>query len=252
MSKQGDFDAFLRATKAHRKASAEDAARVAIEIGPQIDWDRPLPSAMNDALDADLANAAARPAAGKTSAGWRNWKVALGAASAVIIGVAAYKAGMSSSDHGQGMPAPSAVGLPAPTANPNPVIETKPSEPPAPPVLVLADPSLLPTAPKVVRGAPSSSAPANGSLDAELAMLAETSAALRKHDPSKALALVAEHGVRFPNGVLGPEFTAQRILALSALGRKSEACSEATKFIAANESSPLLPQVRAACVGIHP
>ena len=47
---------------------------------------------------------------------------------------------------------------------------------------------------------------------------------------------------------------AQRILALRALGRTSEACSEATKFVAANESSPLLPQVRAACDGIqqHP
>jgi len=252
MSKQGDFDAFLRATKAHRNASAADAARVASNVGPEIDWNRALPSAINEALDADLANTAAPPVAGNARAGSRGWKVALGAASAVIIGVAAYKAGLSSSDHGHGVPAPSAVVLPAPTAAPDPVFETKPSEPPAPPVPVLADPSLLPTAPRAVRGAPPSSAPASSSLDAELAMLAETSAALRKHDPVKALSLVAEHGVRFPNGVLGPEFTAQRILALSALGRKSEACSEATKFIAANESSPLLPQVRTACVGINP
>lgn len=48
-------------------------------------------------------------------------------------------------------------------------------------------------------------------------------------------------------GALRPEFDAQRILALAALGRRTEACAGAARFLAENSSSPLAPQVRASC-----
>jgi hypothetical protein len=86
-----------------------------------------------------------------------------------------------------------------------------------------------------------------GNLDAEVALLVETSAAVKQNDPERALESIEKHAREFPRGALGPEFEAQRILALAALGRRDEACALASRFLSRHSSSPLAPQVRASC-----
>jgi len=124
----------------------------------------------------------------------------------------------------------------------------------SPPVL---DPSELPAAQAAPVARPSRlSKPAaasagrraDGSLEAELALLAEVNSALQGNRPARALTLIDEHERRFPNGALVPEFAAQRVVTLAALDRHAEACRRSAAFLAAYPKSPLVPQVRSSCV----
>jgi thioredoxin-like negative regulator of GroEL len=74
--------------------------------------------------------------------------------------------------------------------------------------------------------APASSSPAEGAAGIEARLLAESLRTLRKeHAPERALALVAEHDRRFPDGPLRRQADMVRAEALLRLGRQSAALS---------------------------
>jgi hypothetical protein len=107
--------------------------------------------------------------------------------------------------------------------------------PPSPPTVEL--PSLLPTKPQHP-GRPSS---AQESYTAELLLLQRAQVAYAAREFSNALALVAEHGRRFPSGRLAEEREALRVRALSGAGRTEEAGRAAAAFAARFPRSILLP-----------
>jgi outer membrane protein assembly factor BamD (BamD/ComL family) len=86
----------------------------------------------------------------------------------------------------------------------------------------------------------------------EIALVSRAHAALTSGDPASALALLAEHARRFPNGALGEEREATRVLALCALGRTAEARDAASRFFAAFPGGPQSGRVRASCGGASP
>lgn len=86
-------------------------------------------------------------------------------------------------------------------------------------------------------------------IGAETQLLRRADQALRNGDPPRALDLLDEHARTFPNGVLAEERSAERVTTLCALGRVSEARTEAARFLAANGESPLADAVRRSCGG---
>jgi hypothetical protein len=100
-----------------------------------------------------------------------------------------------------------------------------------------------PSAPPTVASAP---APTERSaLAEETRLLREADRALRAGNAETALALVDEHATRFPDGVLAPERSAERLIALCQSG-KSDAAA-AARFLAGRASSPLAARVKQAC-----
>jgi hypothetical protein len=87
------------------------------------------------------------------------------------------------------------------------------------------------------------------SLESETSLLREADRELRSGQPAGALALLDEHASSFSNGALVEERTVERILALCALGRKSEAVSESARFLRERPRSLLADRVRASCGG---
>jgi hypothetical protein len=84
-----------------------------------------------------------------------------------------------------------------------------------------------------------------GSLSAELALLAKAQQALRDGEPALALTHAEEHHRRFPRGRLGEERLGIQALARCALGDDgAEAIAALTRL---SPNSPLLSRVRAAC-----
>jgi outer membrane protein assembly factor BamD (BamD/ComL family) len=83
--------------------------------------------------------------------------------------------------------------------------------------------------------------------DAELALIKRAKAELDAGRPSAALALLSEHGRRFPRGTFAGEREALLILALCTSGRLSQGRSLARRFAAAHPRSPLVDRVRRAC-----
>jgi hypothetical protein len=81
----------------------------------------------------------------------------------------------------------------------------------------------------------------------EAALLHAARGALAGGDAKAALALLDEHGARFPKGALVAERQAARVFALCALGRSIEARRAASAFLAQNPRSPLAGRVRDAC-----
>lgn len=105
-----------------------------------------------------------------------------------------------------------------------------------------ADPTPAPAA----KAGPARPAPAITleSYAAELALLQRVQAAYIKRDYLAALALVAEHGRRFPNGRLAEEREAFRIRSLAASGRSEEARRATAAFGHRFPRSVLLPRLR--------
>jgi hypothetical protein len=83
----------------------------------------------------------------------------------------------------------------------------------------------------------------------ETRLLRDAEVSMRSGDASRALLLLDEHAARFPNGVLGEERAAERVLALCALGRTQDARADMQKFLRERPRSPLADRVRASCVG---
>jgi len=94
-----------------------------------------------------------------------------------------------------------------------------------------------------------SSLPTVSPVAEETRLLRAASEALRADDPARALALLDEHGRRFPRGALAEERSVERVSALCKLGRVDEAHTEAERFLIATPDSPLAASVRASCGG---
>ncbi len=127
----------------------------------------------------------------------------------------------------------------------------RPSEPAAPPAApVVAPPAAAPaaapqaslTAKPPHRARPIS---ARESYAAELDLLRRARVAYSSRDFSDALALIAEHRRRFPNGRLAEEREALRVQSLAGAGRTDEAARAAAAFAARFPRSVLLPRMRA-------
>jgi hypothetical protein len=96
--------------------------------------------------------------------------------------------------------------------------------------------------------ASASPAPDTGTtLDREIALLRDARRALRDGQPSSALALLEEHGRRFPNGALAEDRAAARVFALCALGDVPRARAEGVLFLAAHARSPYADAVGGSC-----
>jgi hypothetical protein len=78
---------------------------------------------------------------------------------------------------------------------------------------------------------------------AELALLGRAQSWFGRHDFGRALALVAEHTRRFPNGRLAEEREALRVRALAGAGRTDEARRAASSFAERFPRSVLLPRL---------
>lgn len=249
MSSDGEFEQFIRSADALGAPTEDDALRVKATLSSSVSWRRDLPATMSSALRTSRA-AASGPRFGLRSrfiklaalaisvgglSATTHWLVA---APGRTVGVSTIgpndpvsgAAPGAASDDSQRTPEPDDRG--GPTTDPIPI-------------LTMDDPAKLPAAPSAP--SPVRSARRAGTLDAEVALLAETNAALQSKHPSRALALADQHAREFPRGVLAPEFDAQRVLALSALGRHGEACVLASRFLSAHPNSPLAPQVRSSC-----
>jgi hypothetical protein len=271
MSQDDDFERFLETARVEHEASAlppETTKRIDGSIARHVSWRRALPAGVATALATTEASAAARRQQEGSDGPAKSPPSTRGLASKVI-GVIAPVIGLAvvysvtterfagrTSDHSiepapLGPAAPLVESAPTPAA-PSP---TAPSSEVSLPVL--AAPSELPDV-KEVPGArpnrPSKPAasyagrPTDGSLEAELALLAEVTSALQANRAARALTLIDEHDRRFPKGALVPEFAAQRVVTLAALGRHAEACTRSAAFLAAYPKSPLVPQVRSSCV----
>jgi hypothetical protein len=81
----------------------------------------------------------------------------------------------------------------------------------------------------------------------ELKLLQPARAALNRGDDATALAAIAEHERRFPNGQLSEEREGLRVFALLGAGRTAEACRAATAFRRRFSHSMLLSRMNAAC-----
>jgi hypothetical protein len=90
---------------------------------------------------------------------------------------------------------------------------------------------------------------ATGDVAAEVRLLGEAHAVMRRGDAERALVLLDEHARRYPKGALGEERDAARIAALCALGRVAEARETADRFLRAAPQSPHAGPIRASCGG---
>jgi hypothetical protein len=84
-----------------------------------------------------------------------------------------------------------------------------------------------------------------GTLAKETALLRQADAALRAGDTARAIALLDQHAARFPQGVLAPERTAERLIVLCQVGGADRGA--VAQYLAAHPASPLTSRVRGAC-----
>ncbi|MDF2691941.1 MAG: hypothetical protein K0S65_324 [Labilithrix sp.] len=238
MSSDDGFDQFVRSAGGLGAPEPEDLKRVKASLSSRVSWRRALPIAMSNALRTS------RAAAGPARVGFRSrfLKVATVAVSAVTLSAGIYAV---TSSHTATIRNTSPSESAPPEITPAPRDE-QPAQSNGEAVLTIDDPAKLPDAISAPIPVPAKDARRSGSLDAEVALLTEANTELHS-DPTRSLALIERHAREFPRGVLGPEFEAQRALALAALGRHEEACALASRFLAAHPSSPLAPKVRASC-----
>ena len=152
----------------------------------------------------------------------RRFRIALAASFAVAVGAAGATAALRTTvfAHDRGGPPPAAVA----------------SQPVAATVVPMAAADPEPIAPARA----SRFTTAQESYRAEVGLLQRAQAAYVNRNFSAALALVAEHGRRFPNGRLAEEREALRVRSLAAAGRRGEARR------AANDLRAPVPAQRAA------
>jgi hypothetical protein len=202
--------------------------------------------------------------AGEAVAATGFWASAVGgavkgiAAMAVVasVGVGGYMAARPSS-----VKVPAAAPARAVVVEPRPVAAPEPAAPavreaaaPSPRVRAARTPErsskpvelvfVPPPAPPPV--ATAAAAPLERStLTEETRLLREADRALRGGSAEAAISLLDEHASRFPDGVLAPERSAERMIALCQLGKAD--ASTATRFLASRSNSPLAARIRQAC-----
>ena len=89
--------------------------------------------------------------------------------------------------------------------------------------------------------------PQASSLAEELELLTAAQHAAQRGAPRAALALLDQHGRRFPDGAMAEEREAERVTALCALGREDEARRVADTFLTRFVGSPQSARVSRAC-----
>ncbi len=122
---------------------------------------------------------------------------------------------------------------PAPATAPEPLA----SGTPAPKVSIPS--AVAPTTP------PTAATPVNIAEETRLVRGAET--ALRQGNSAEALALLAEHARRFPQGVLAEEREGERAIATCTSASPEARTTAAARFRRAHPGSAMLPRVAAAC-----
>jgi hypothetical protein len=110
------------------------------------------------------------------------------------------------------------------------------------PVPLLPEPLVAPTATAVPTPVVESSLPE------ETRLLREADQALRAGNTERALTLLDEHATRFPDGVLEPERSAERVVAACKTGRGDAALVK--QFLATHRGSPLGSRIQVACAGV--
>ena len=122
---------------------------------------------------------------------------------------------------------------PAPATAPEPLA----SGTPAPKVSVPS--AVAPTTP------PTAATPVSIAEETRLVRGAET--ALRQGNSAEALALLAEHARRFPQGVLAEEREGERAIATCTSASPEARAAAAARFRRSHPGSAMLPRVAAAC-----
>jgi hypothetical protein len=137
---------------------------------------------------------------------------------------------------------------PAPVLEETPrVLEQSAPESASVPVVALPErPEPPPSTPSVLPER-TPSLPAAETLAEEMQVLEDAQAALRRGDSHRALALLAEHAWRFPDGRLAEARDVARILALCQAGQRDGSRSLARRFLAEHPQSPFAARVRASC-----
>jgi outer membrane protein assembly factor BamD (BamD/ComL family) len=79
-------------------------------------------------------------------------------------------------------------------------------------------------------------------------LFARARAALIDEQPEQALARLAEHARRFPEGVLSEERQALRAVALCEAGRDADGDAAAQAFLREHPQAALAQRVRSACL----
>jgi len=131
--------------------------------------------------------------------------------------------------------APAPIEARPPEAFPNVVNEPRAVAPAPPPKAARARPS----APRATRATPD--------LEGEARLLEQADADLRRGDASGALARLAEHAAKYPDGALREEREGVRVMALCRAGRVAEGKAAAERFFARAPRSTLAARIRAAC-----
>ncbi len=96
------------------------------------------------------------------------------------------------------------------------------------------------------------SASSDSSLSQELGLLRQAQHALQQNEGQRSLALLDEMARRHPDGVLGEEAAAARVLALCSAGQTAEARVRAARFSHRYPDSVLGPRVRSSCASPAP
>ena len=125
---------------------------------------------------------------------------------------------------------------------------------PAPAVVKVEDQAVEPSSEPSASAAPGRSASPVGEVPKpgieirqEVALLSKAQAALSRGRPQEALAALAEHAARFPQGALAEERAATRARTLCALGRTREAEAELKRMAKLNPASAYLARARESC-----
>jgi len=182
----------------------------------------------------------------------------------VAIGGAAAIVGSASEDPPTIAAAPEVAVVDAPIPDEAPAPAPTPTVPPPPPEIddelrieieaEPADTSPVDSRPRAKGTRPRGDAspdpaPSVDPVAEEVALLADARGALGAGEASRAIAVLARHRKRFPEGLLARERDVSWITALCVLGRVDEAKTRAKSFLRAHGSSPHAAKVRASCGG---
>jgi TolA-binding protein len=110
-------------------------------------------------------------------------------------------------------------------------------------------PEVIPSAsaPAPSPAAPSTSAVKARSIQDELRLIRAAQQHIHRNESRAALALLAEHGRRYPSGALAEEREASRAIALCQQGDVAAARKQAKRFVERSPNSPLVDRVRTPC-----
>jgi hypothetical protein len=163
--------------------------------------------------------------------GQRLLRIALAASVLVALGAVGAVAAHYRSPRAPQLP------LPAPPP-PCPAVQNAPVPAPSEPPRTDAK-HVVPAKP----ARPSRASAKDDAVEIELALLQRAHSAYTRHDFSGALALIAEHSRRFPNGHLAEQREALRVRSLGGSGRTEEAHRAAAAFATRFPRSVLLPHL---------